>query len=124
VKQVFDDHFPAVGRALGSGGEDDRGAYAPIVQWFADGNSVELDDQQPFAEYLSQLERVPGLTELAADHGDRPETRALAAEMILEGLHQYVKLAREDLDSRVSYKEVVKFQLLRPRRESGEGDFQ
>jgi hypothetical protein len=67
---------------------------------------------------------VPGLTELAADHGDRPETRALAAEMILEGLHQYVKLAREDLDSRVSYKEVVKFQLLRPRRESGEGDFQ
>jgi magnesium chelatase subunit I len=124
VKQVFDEHFPAVGRALGSGGEEDRGTYAGIVQWFADGNTIELDDQQPFAEYAAELARVPGLMELAADHGDRAETRTLAAEMILEGLHQHVKLAREDLDSRVSYKEVVKFQLLRPRRGSREGDFQ
>ena len=44
------------------------------------------------------------------------ERRALAAEMILEGLHQHLKLARNDMDSQVSYKEMVKFQLLKPRK--------
>jgi hypothetical protein len=35
--------------------------------------------------------------------------------MVLEGLHQHLKLARQDLDSQVSYKEMVKFQLLKPQ---------
>jgi hypothetical protein len=43
--------------------------------------------------------------------------------MILEGLHQHVKLARQDLDSRVTYQEVVKFQLLRRHRQPVESDF-
>ena len=42
--------------------------------------------------------------------------RALAAEMILEGLHLNLKLSRQDLDSQVTYKELVKFQLLRRQR--------
>jgi len=39
---------------------------------------------------------------------------------VLEGLHQSLKLAREDLDSAVSYREMVKFQLMR-RAGRGEG---
>jgi len=123
VKRVFEDRFPAVGRELGSGGEDDTGPYAAIVQWFAAGNSVELSDEQPFAEYEAELARVPGLMELAGERGESPQARALAAEMVLEGLHQHVKLARQDLDSRVTYQEMVKFQLLRPRREPRQTDF-
>jgi hypothetical protein len=41
--------------------------------------------------------------------------------MVLEGLHQHLKLARADLDSQVSYKEMVKFQLLKPHRAGGRG---
>jgi hypothetical protein len=41
--------------------------------------------------------------------------------MILEGLHQHLKLARQDLDSQVSYKEMIKFQLLRPNKKGGSG---
>jgi magnesium chelatase subunit I len=123
VKRVFDRRFPEVGREVGSGGEDDSGPYAAIVKWFADGNSIELSDEQPFTEYEAELGKVPGLMELARDHGDLPQSRALAAEMILEGLHQHVKLARQDVDSRVTYQEVVKFQLLRPHREPRESDF-
>ena len=116
VRTVFDEQFPAVGRELGSGGEDDSGPYSEIVAWFADGNTVTLSDTMPFAEYEQELARVPGLTALASGHGDSPEEIAVAAEMILEGLTQHLKVAREDLDSRLSYKEVVKFQLLKSRR--------
>ncbi len=120
VKKAFDRRFPEVGKELGSGGEDDKGPYAGIVRWFAEGNAVNLSDEQPFDEYEAEMRRVPGLADIANRYGGRSrEERALAAELVLEGLHQHLKLARNDLDSQVSYKEMVKFQLLKPRGGSG-----
>jgi len=93
------ERYPAVPRALGSGGADDTGEYAEIVHWFADGNEVHLSDEQTFDDYEAALFQVPGLRDLAASHGSSRQQRALAAETILEGLYQHLKLAREDLDS-------------------------
>jgi magnesium chelatase subunit I len=121
VKKVFDERFPEVGKELGSGGEDDRGPYVKIVQWFADGNAVTLSDEQTFTDYEAELHKVPGLRDMSAKLGRTPQERALASEMILEGLHQHLKLARNDMDSQVSYKEMVKFQLLKPRKGAGGG---
>ncbi len=118
VKKIFDETFPAVDRALGSGGEEDTGPYAAIVAWFADDNELLLSDDLPFAEYQAALDRVPGLAELTRGRGETDQERALAAEMILEGLHLHLKLSRQDLDSQVTYKELVKFQLLRRQRAS------
>ena len=115
VKKAFDGRFPEVGKEAGSGGDDDKGPYAPMIRWFAEGNAVTLSDEQPFAEYEAEIQKVPGLADLVAKHGRGREERALAGETVLEGLHQHLKLARNDLDSRVSYKEMVKFQLLKPR---------
>ncbi|NJL29782.1 MAG: magnesium chelatase [Thermoanaerobaculia bacterium] len=123
IKKVFDQRFPAVER--GGGGDDDTGPYAGIVRWFAQGNHITLTDELPFGDYQKELQLVPGLWALAAEHtGTDVHDQALAAEMILEGLHQHLKLGREDLDSQVSYKQMVKFQLLRPktRRERGGRD--
>ncbi|HEX7182571.1 MAG TPA: magnesium chelatase [Thermoanaerobaculia bacterium] len=116
IKKVFDGRFPEIGKEVGSGGEDDRGPYARVVRWFAEGNMVTVSDEQSFADYETELFRVPSLKDLAARHGKTREERAFAAEMVLEGLHQHLKLARNDMDSQVSYKEMVKFQLLKPHR--------
>jgi magnesium chelatase subunit I len=121
VKKVFEERFPEVGKELGSGGEDDRGPYVRIIQWFADGNAVTISDEQIFTDYEAELGKVPGLKEMTSKMGRTPQERALAAEMILEGLHQHLKLARNDMDSQVSYKEMVKFQLLKPRKGAGGG---
>jgi len=121
VRKVFDGRFPEVGKEVGSAGEDDRGPYSRMVRWFAEGNAVTVSDEQPFADYETELYKVPGLRDLASKYGKGREERAFAAEMILEGLHQHLKLARADLDSQVSYKEMVKFQLLKPNRGAGRG---
>ncbi len=123
VKKVFERRLPALERTLGSGGEEDAGPYAEIVTWFAGGNMVTLTDEMPFQDYLAELEQVPGLMSFAVERGaSTPEERAFVAELVLEGLHQHLKLAREDLDSQISYKEMVKLQLLRPRRRRGDGN--
>ena len=114
AKRAFAERLPQVDKAAGSGGEDDKGPYAAMLKWFAEGNEVTLSDEQTWDEYLAELRRVPGLLALAAERAREPEERGLLAELVLEGLHQHLKLAREDLDSRIRFKEMVKFQLLRP----------
>ncbi|MEM8962018.1 MAG: magnesium chelatase [Acidobacteriota bacterium] len=118
VKKVFDRDLPEVTRAVGSGGEDDTGPYSDIVRWFAAGNTITLTDDIPFTDYLQELDQVPGLLDFARSNatGETAEEIAFTAELVLEGLHQHLKLARQDLDSQVSYKEMVKFQLLKPNR--------
>jgi magnesium chelatase subunit I len=116
VLKLFLEKFPEIGREAGSGGEDDTGPYAGILRWFAEGNEVTLSDETPFTAHFAELDRVPGLFELAAGMGDTKEERAFWAEVALEGLHQSVKVARHDLDSAVSYKEMLRFQLLKPQK--------
>lgn len=122
IKKLFVERFPVVPKGLGSGGEEDTGPYADMVRWFADGHEVFLSDEQTFDDYETALYQVPGLQELASKLGTDREERALAAETVLEGLHQHLKVAREDLDSGISYSEMVKFQLLRPHHREGPGE--
>jgi magnesium chelatase subunit I len=116
VRKLFEERFPEVGREVGSGGEEDTGPYSAIAAWFAADNQLDLSDEQPFSEFSAALERVDGLMSLADGHSRDPQERAFHAELVLEGLHQSLKLGREDLDSRITYKEMVKLQLLKPHR--------
>jgi magnesium chelatase subunit I len=91
--------------------------YREIVEWFAAGNSVDISDESSFPSHFQALEAVPGLRRVAEEHfkpSSREET-ALAMELVLEGLTQNLKIAREDLDSKISYKEMLKFNLVRQR---------
>lgn len=89
--------------------------YDAILAWFVNGNKITLSDEQPFAEYFRELSRVPKLAETAAKYvqSSRDEERALWMEMVLEGMHQALRLAREDLDSTITFAELMKFNVLR-----------
>ena len=91
--------------------------YEPTLEWFAAGNKITLSDDTPFSEHLATLESVPGLKKAVEDHfaPASPEELAVGMELVLEGLTQHLKIAREDLDSRVSYGEMLKFNLVRSR---------
>ena len=90
-------------------------AYDSILGWFAGGNQITVSDEQPFAAYAAELKRVPKLAETAAKYvqASREEELAFWMEMILEGLHQALRLSREDLDSTITFRELMKFNVLR-----------
>ena len=141
VKKLFDAKFPAPdsGRPTqrrreepeeteeGAGPRRARSAppapekvhplYEPIVEWFGAGNKITLSDDTPFPEHLVALESVPGLKKAVEERfaPASPEELAIGMELVLEGLTQHLKIAREDLDSRVSYAEMLKFNLVRSR---------
>jgi magnesium chelatase subunit I len=116
-KRVFPDAYasrpakPGKGRS-GPGTKDaplDETVYKPVLEWFARGNRVEINDSMSSGEYARALDQVPGLRELAERHLRPAEDElALAMEFVLEGLHQNSLVAREDLESSVSYKDMLK----------------
>ena len=91
--------------------------YEPIADWFAAGNRITLSDESPFREHLATLESVPGLKKAVEERfaPASPEELAIGMELVLEGLTQHLKIAREDLDSKVSYTEMLRFNLVRSR---------
>ncbi len=89
--------------------------YETILAWFMEGNKITLSDETPFAKHLAELNHVPKLAETTAKYvqTSRDEERAFWMEMVLEGLHQALRLAREDLDSTITFHELMKFNVLR-----------
>ncbi|KAA0256202.1 MAG: magnesium chelatase [Acidobacteria bacterium] len=91
--------------------------YDPIVAAFANERKVVLSDTTPFSEHLATLDSIPGLADLARKHASPSDDfeRAFLMELVLEGLVQNLRIAREDLDSTVTYAEMAKFNLMRSR---------
>jgi magnesium chelatase subunit I len=89
--------------------------YERIVEWFMSGNKITLSDEQPFAAFHAELSRVPHLAELADRYfpSRHERERAFAMELVLEALHQALRLSREDLDSTITFSEMMKFNILR-----------
>ena len=92
--------------------------YDLVLAWFMDGNKITLSDEQPFVAYFAELNRVPKLAETARKYVQPKNDAELAfwMEMILESLHQGLRLSREDLDSTITFQEMMKFNVLRTVR--------
>jgi magnesium chelatase subunit I len=119
VRRAFEARFPPVHGRKGPRGGRRRGeeevpeaedaAYRPVVRWFAAGKAVELSDASPEREHRAALEGVDGLLALVRAHGapSGPAEETLLMELALEGLHQCSVIAKEDLDGRVSFKDML-----------------
>lgn len=104
VKSVFKNYFPD------PLSKKDMSVYQQILAWFA-GNRLDVSNDMPFQEYYDHLTRVPTLKEVAmkymkTDESDKPAL-ASAMEFVLDGLHQNSSLSKDQLDARVSYKDMV-----------------
>ena len=111
VKSVFSDYFPDPHRTKSKGqveGEE-RSIYKPIIDWFSKGNRVQISDEMPFKEYAEALHKVDGLKEITLRHLPLKGKEELATgmEFALEGLCQNSVLAKEDLDDKTAYRDML-----------------
>jgi len=85
--------------------------YTPIINWFESGNKVEVADDMAFNDYYAQLCRVSHLKEVAKKHMNVDESKkyelATSMEFVLDGLHQFSRIAKDDTEKVVSYKDLV-----------------
>ncbi len=71
-----------------------------IEQWFNLGGTVQLNDAQPSAGSLAELQQIQGLLEklapLEINAKSKPEVAVSAAEFLLEGMYAHKRLSRTE----------------------------
>jgi magnesium chelatase subunit I len=117
VRTVFSHYFPDPLKKRprpsqeGSGGKQHEDPeYAAIVRWFEAGHSVDVSDVMTADEYAKSLSAVPGLRDLTKKHMKNLEERyelPAVMEFVLDGLHQNSRLAKDELERTVTYKDMV-----------------
>jgi magnesium chelatase subunit I len=87
IAKVFDKYFADVNTQQ-------------IEQWFNLGGSVKIEDDQPSAAILKELEGIQGLfeklTPLKIKSSDSAEKRVAAAEFLLEGMYAHRRVSRSE----------------------------
>ena len=117
VRCIFEKYFPnplqrKQKSSKQTGGlEEEKSDYNPILSWFASGNKIEIADDMPFDNYRNELGKVKGLREVTVKYfphvKDDPFELAATMEFVLDALHQYSKIAKDDVDSTTVYKDLI-----------------
>ena len=106
VKKTFTRHFPDPQQEKK---KDEDSAYQAILEWFTEGHELELTDSHSQQEYEKALKQVSGLKKFVESHADNKLSKDpyLLMDFIIESLHQYSMLGKEDLDDRRSYSDML-----------------
>jgi magnesium chelatase subunit I len=117
VRSIFEKYFPnPLQRNQKPGEQSNRplevqSDYNPILNWFGSGNKIEIGDEMVFNDYRSELSKVKGLREVTLKYlpqvKDDPYELVAAMEFVLDALHQYSKIAKEEVESRTIYKDLI-----------------
>lgn len=116
VRETFRKYFPdplqkKIRTPQGEEPKRREDEYTPIIAWFESGNKIEVADDMPFDNYFSELSKVSNLKEVAKRHMKVEEAKkyelATSMEFVLDGLHQFSRIAKDDADNVVSYKDLV-----------------
>lgn len=113
VKEIFKKYFPdPLQKKRRSAEQKETGAdpYSEIIKWFESGNYIELNDDMKFEEYFNTLKRVEGLEKSVKKYIKTVENEyelASLMEFMLDGLHNNSKIAKDEMDDGVSYKDMV-----------------
>jgi magnesium chelatase subunit I len=107
IRKVFADTFPNPEKAKKS--KNVKNPYAEIINWFNEGNIVDLLQASTKQEFEKQLLHVKGLPQLVKEkfpQADKDE-QLLMMEFCLHGLSEYSQLSKHRLEFGIQFKDLL-----------------
>jgi len=117
IRKEFTTLFPDPERMKKS---KQKNPYADLVNWFGDGNEVDLLHQVTDADYEKQLRNIPFLQELVKAYHPKAgkQEQLLLMEFMLHGLAEFSQISRKQLERGVRFKDLIGSMLnLKPSEE-------
>ncbi len=109
LKAVFDRLLPAA-QDDGSSEGGVFGPYKPIIDYFGQGNRVQIGDMTDVEKVRQTLPEVPTLQKLAERHvplSDKELELPAAMEFVIEGLHQAKILGKDEVEGVNNYYDML-----------------
>jgi len=112
VREIFKKYFPDPSLRLKKNAQEkpQRDPYIEITEWFQFGGSVNIKDDMSFKNYFAELKKVDGLEIFVRKYPqffENDQELASLMEFVLDGLHQNSKIAKDEIDSVIKYKDMV-----------------
>jgi len=115
INKTFKMHFPDPQQKKKEGDDD---FYKPLLDWFANGNTLELPDSLSDSDYKKRLDSAEGLAGVVKKGVNLDEKNQYPVkDLVIEALHQNSMLGKDDLDDQRSYSDMLGSML------GGMGDF-
>ncbi len=121
IRSQFPDYFPDPEKFKK---KPENTPYQKIVNWFAEGHSVDLLNDIPDREYEKVLTAIPGLQDVVNNHQtDRdPEAKLLLMEFVLFGLAEFSFLSKHYLEYGLQFKDLLSSMLTLSEEEEDDSD--
>lgn len=105
LRTLFPGYFPKLDKLSR---EDDQNPYSPIINWFGEGNSIDLLGEDTNKEYQKNLDKVVGLGALVDRYQPNAtkDERYFYMEFVLHGLAEYSKLNKDRLDRGFNFSDL------------------
>jgi magnesium chelatase subunit I len=124
VSKTFKRHFPDPQ----SKAEEQKDKYKEIMDWFANGNEINISDTLSNKHYEKALSEVEGLKNVLKKYAKEISKKEYPVWMdfVLEALHQNSMLSKQDLDDQTLYSDMLgsMFSSLGDFDEEGLDDFE
>ncbi|HYC84155.1 MAG TPA: magnesium chelatase, partial [Chryseosolibacter sp.] len=103
--------------------QKEKSPYKKITDWFGDGNTVDLLHDMPQSDFEKAMQKVPGLTELIADHKAKDDaTKLFLMEFALHGLAEYSLISKHNLTAGLQFKDLLSGMFTLPRPDEDQDD--
>lgn len=112
IKEAFNSRF-VKNYKRGRDKNPDLDQFQPIVNWFENGNVLDIDTNVSQKDFEKTLGQIDDLEKLAKELG-QPKSdheKWLFAEFIVEGLHQNFLLTKRIQDARIRYTDAVAYMM-------------
>lgn len=106
IRSLFPHLFPDPEKLKKKAGEQ---PYQAILNWFGEGNTLDMLNEAKGGEYASQLALVPGLDDLINRYQPAlvEENGLLLKEFVLHALSEYSLLSKQQLETQTTFKDLL-----------------
>lgn len=106
IRTEFESRFP---NPEAFKNREEENPYAPIVNWFGQGNVLDFHTESKEEEILEKLHSVPGLSDLVEDCVDIDEQQDIAyyMEFCLHGMASYSLIGKEIIGANFRFEDLM-----------------
>jgi magnesium chelatase subunit I len=105
IKKLYPRYLPDPGKAIK---QKAANPYLRVIEWFTEGNTLDISDDMSSAQYKKELLKVDGLEELISNfHPKATENQHyLLMELALHGLAEYSQLSKTYLNNGYGFSDM------------------
>jgi magnesium chelatase subunit I len=106
IRAEFLNYFPDPERMKKS---KQKNPYSAILNWFSEGNVLDIEHSSGQAEFADSIKKVNGLKEVVQNYNKDVEKddNTLLAEFLLHGLAEFSQLSKRKLENHLKFGDLV-----------------